>query len=316
MIFGEVQTGLLQNSVALGQQHVSKILDLLEAERVRRAERPISFAVSAELLTGIDCQLPHRSRKGTRCIGTVTSHTSITGGHVLQGSSHTRVGRAIAHTRVPWSEYLARPGEVDIIGKMDADDIADGFVTAADRPGVVNIGAISERVVDSVQRSPLLDRRPPFRSRRTRMRWIVRSSAEQPAHPRGTFRVESDNLRLLRLTVSHEQLPEVVGLCEDLALHDWLLTTLLSLMESGFTSPATHSERINRLQPAIDHLFHLWMPSARVGESVHSVWDALERRPGFTRQWEVAVSRIRDQVSLTTIALLRDWKVAQSVRKT
>jgi hypothetical protein len=305
MIFGEVHSGLLQNSVALGQQRTSQLLDLLQGERVRRAERPIAYAVSPDLLAGVDCNLPSRSGRAARCVGTVVTHAAITGGHVLQGSSYARIGRIASQPRLPWSHYLARPGQVDVSGKAEAGDLADGFAAALDQPGLLNLGAISGRTVDTVQRSSALDRRPPFRSRRTRMRWTVLPTADPSTPPRGTFRVESETLRLLHLTVGRDHLPGVVQLCEDLALHDWLLTTLLSLMESSFTDPGDLTQRMDRLRPAIDYLLHLWMPAARVDESVLPVWQSLERRPGFTRQWEAAVSRIRDQMSLATIALLQ-----------
>ena len=34
------------------------------------------------------------------------------------------------------------------------------------------------------------------------------------------------------------------------------------------------------------------------------LWESLERRPGFTRQWDVSVNRIRDQIAVTTVGLL------------
>lgn len=306
LTLGEVHTGLLQNSTSLSLLHTADLLDLVVGERVRRSERPIGYVVSPDQLTGVDCSLPTGSGSRTRAVGTIVSHAAVTGGHVLQGSTYTRVGRAAANRRLPWSHYLSRPGRLETIGKVDVRDVVRGFLGVGPPSQVLDLGAICDRAIDTVQHSPRLDRRPPFRSRRTRLRWAVVPAEDPAAEPRGTFRVESDTLRTLELTVGgHDDMSAVVALCEDLALHDWLLTTLLVLMEASLTAPGTRAQKVERLRPAIDCLLHLWMPAARLDESVLPVWRALERRPGFTRQWESLVNRIRDQVTLSTIALLK-----------
>jgi len=212
--------------------------------------------------------------------------------------------RAASNRRLAWSHYLSRPGRVETIGKTDFSDVAQGFLAPRPQPQTLNLGAVSARLMDVVQSSPRLDRRPPFRTKRTRLRWAIRPAPGTVTEPRGTFRVESDTLRTLELTTPHDDVTPLVELCEDLALHDWLLTTLLSLMEFSLTGPGTRAQKIDRLRPAIDCLLHLWMPAARLDESVLSVWRDLEHRPGFTRQWQTSVTRIRDQVTLSTIALL------------
>jgi hypothetical protein len=304
LTLGEVHTGLLQNSTSLSLEGTAHLLDLLVGERVRRSERPIAYVASPDQLTGIDCVLPTRSGSRTRGVGTLVSHAAITGGHVLQGSTYTRVSRAAANRRLVWSHYLSRPGHVETIGKVDARDVSSGFLGPVYQSQALDVGAVSARTMDVVQLSSLLDRRPPFRTRRTRLRWAVVPADDPSAEPRGTFRVESDTLRTLELTAAPNDVHAIVALCEDLALHDWLLTTLLSLMEASLTGPGTRTQKIDRLRPAIDCLLHLWMPAARLDESVLPVWQALERRPGFTRQWQSSVNRIRDQVTLSTIALL------------
>ncbi|MBO4205169.1 SCO2521 family protein [Micromonospora echinofusca] len=304
LTLGEVHTGLLQNSTSLSLEHTTQLLDLLVGERVRRSERPIAYVVSPDQLTGVDCLLPTGTGSRTRAVGTVVSHATVTGGHVLQGSTYTLVGRAEVNRRLPWSHYLSRPGRLETIGKVDARDVVRGYLATGSPSQVLNLGAICARLIDAVQESTRLDRRPPFRSRRTRLRWAVLPSDDPAAEAQGTFRVESETLRTLELTVGHDDVAAVVALCEDLALHDWLLTTLLTLMEASLTAPGTRAQKVERLRPAIDCLLHLWMPAARLDESVLPVWRALERRPGFTRQWESSVNRIRDQVTLSTIALL------------
>ena len=304
LTLGEVHTGLLQNSSSLSLDHTAQLLDLLVGQRVRRSERPIAYAVSPDQLTGIDCRLPAGSGSRSRGVGTVVSHAAVTGGHVLQGSVHTRVDRAAANRRLIWSHYLSRPGRVETIGKVDPRNLARGFLGPVYQPQTLNLGAISARLMDAVQSSARLDRRPPFRTKRTRLRWAVIPAADPSAEARGAFRVESDTLRTLELTAPYDDVLALVELCEDLALHDWLLTTLLSLMEFSLTGPGTRAQKIDRLRPAIDCLLHLWMPAARLDESVLPVWRDLEHRPGFTRQWQTSVTRIRDQVTLSTISLL------------
>ncbi|MDG4790618.1 SCO2521 family protein [Micromonospora sp. WMMD1102] len=304
LTLGEVHTGLLQNSSSLSLENTAQLLDFLVGQRVRRSERPIAYAVSPDQLTGIDCRLPAGSGRGTRGVGTVVSHAAVTGGHVLQGSTYTRLDRAASNRRLIWSHYLARPGWVETIGKVDLRDVARGFLGPTYQPQTLNLGAISARLIDAVQKSPRLDRRPPFRTKRTRLRWAVLPAADPGTEPHGKFRIESDTLRSLELTAPQEVVPALVEFCEDLALHDWLLTTLLSLIEFSLTGPGTRNQKIDRLRPAIDCLLHLWMPAARLDESVLPVWQDLEHRPGFTRQWQTSVTRIRDQVTLSTIALL------------
>ncbi|MEV0713207.1 SCO2521 family protein [Asanoa sp. NPDC050611] len=304
LTFGEVHTGLLQNSTSLPWDATAEVLNLLVGEQVRRSERPMAYAVSPNLLTSVDCRLPAASGKVIRGVGTVVSRASITGGHVAQGSGHTVVVKSTANRRLSWSHYLTRPGTIEAIGKSDATDIARGFAGTTQPMGTLTLGAISGRTLDAVQRSTRLDRHPPFRTQRTHMRWVVTPTDADDAEATGTFRVASPTLRVLELVVPREHIGSIVELCEDLALHDWLLTTLLGLMESSLTGPGTRAQRIARLRPAIDTLLHLWMPAARVDEAVLPVWRSLERRPGFTRQWDASVSRIRDQMTLGTLALL------------
>lgn len=305
LTLGEVHTGLLQNSGSLSLETTTQLLDLLVGQRVRRSERPIAYVVSPDQLTGIDCRLPTNSGSRSRGVGTVVSHAAVTGGHVLQGSTYTRLDRAVSNRRLIWSHYLSRPGWVETIGKIDFKDVVRGFLGPTYQSQTLNLGAISARLIDAVQSSPRLDRRPPFRTKRTRLRWsVIPAAPGSAAEARGTFRVESDTLRTLELTAPQHDVPAMVELCEDLALHDWLLTTLLSLMEFSLTGPGTRAQKIDRLRPAIDCLLHLWMPAARLDESVLPVWRDLEHRPGFSRQWQSSVTRIRDQVTLSTIALL------------
>jgi hypothetical protein len=299
LVMGEIHTGLLQNSGEISESTCREILGLLSGDRVRVSRRPIVYALSPDRLTGVDCRLPSASRSRIRGVGTVLSRCAITGGRVVQGSSYARVVRSAADRRLAWSHYLARPGVVEVLGKVKARDIADGLTD--DRPtGGLDLGAISGRFVDLVQASSLLDRRAPFKIPRTRIRWVAESG-----EPSIRFTLDSDQVRTLRLVHTGEFTPAVVDLCEDLALHDWLLTSLLVITERARIGSTPGPDAAAKLSPAIDHLLHLWMPAARVDDALAPFWGSLDRRPGFTRQWQSLVDRVRDQVAVNTLTLLR-----------
>ena len=304
LTLGEVHTGLLGNRASVTQHLATQMLSLLLGERVRRSERPIVHAVSPDLLTGVDCRLATSSGARVRGIGTAVSRAAITGGHVLQGATYALVVRSDADRRLPWSHYLSRPGIIETLGKTDGADLAAGFLTANQAPVSLDLGAISSRVMDMVQRSSDLDHEPPFKMVRIRLRWVVAVDAAQPAASRARFTIDSPTVRTLRLTVVEDDLSAAIELCEDLALHDWLLTALLEMIERSRIGDSARPQVVDKLRPAIDYLLHLWMPAARLKESMLPLWGSLERQPGFTKQWEASVSRIRDQVALRTIAQL------------
>lgn len=297
LTLGEVATGLLQNSTSIPQADCARLLTLVRGERVRNSTRPIAYTVSPDLLTGVDCRLAAGSGARVRGVGTVVSRAAITGGHVLQGSTFVRIDRSQADRRLPWSHYLSRPGVVEVIGKAAPGDLATGFTAPKLSSATLDLGAISDRLMDTIQEYG--DRKPPFRMMRTRLRWCVVHTEETM---QVEYSVENDTLRTASLTVPAGDVATVATLCEDLALHDWLLTTLLDMVERSRGGSRAHL--LDRLRPAIEYLLHLWMPAARVDQSVLPLWDSLERRPGFSKQWRVLENRIRDQVAIGTVTLL------------
>jgi hypothetical protein len=301
LTFGEVHTGLLQNSTALTGERATALLDQVVGERVRSHERPIPYAVAPDRLTGVDCGLPSATRRETRAIGTVVGHVAVTGGHIVQGSAFAEVN-SVRGQRQAWSHYLASPGSLEAIGKMDPADVADGFLTGQRGATTLEVGAISSRLMDEIQVSPLLDREPPFRSRRTVLRWAVLPTGSGPNS--AVFTIESKTARTLLVRYDERRTDDLVGFCEDLALHDWLLTTLVSLLDRNTGAPGTRVQRVKRLDPAVDCLLHLWMPAARVDATLLPLWQTLDHRSGFSRQWHASVDRIRDQLTLSTMTLL------------
>ena len=110
--------------------------------------------------------------------------------------------------------------------------------------------------------------------------------------------VERPSVRTLRLTLPDELAGHAPDLCQELALHDWLLSTVVALLDRARIGRLPRAEVVRRLGPVLDHLLHVWMPAARLPDELVAVWAELERRSGLTRQWEVVVHRIRDQVQL------------------
>jgi hypothetical protein len=298
---GEVNTGLLQHSIAVSTATASKLLDLIPGERVRRSERPIAHVRSPELLVGIDCPLPESSGAKVRAVGTAVSRAAITGGHVLQGSAYVRVVRSQGERREAWSHYLSLPGVVETIGRIDGQRLADGFLRGPSE-GQLDLGAIGRWAMDLVQDQTLIDHRSAFRSKRTRLRWVITTAGT--AGPSATFSVKNDITRTIRLALDDSDIQPQIELCEDLALHDWLLTTLLSLIDRSRIGSGRRTEVVDRLRPAIDFLLPLWMPGARTDQTLAQLWQALDHRPGLSRQWQVNVDRVRDQLSLGIIERL------------
>lgn len=297
---GEIRTCLLRNSAAANQADVVELLRLSPGERVLSSERPVAHAVSPELISGVDCRMPAASGARVRGVGTVTARAVVTGGRVLQGSVFTRLERGGSDRRLPWPHYLANPGVVQTIGRFDQADVTKGFFAEPVPATTVDFGALSEQVIRQVQASARLDHVTPFKSRRTRLKWVARVGGP----PYAEFTVVDESLRTF--SVAHDAVPlrSIVELCEDLALHDWVLTTVLRIVERSQIGALTGPEVLARLRPAIDHLLHLWMPGARVASSLLSFWDSLERRPGFSLQWQATVSRIRDQLAVHTLETL------------
>ncbi|MEU5090200.1 SCO2521 family protein [Streptomyces sp. NPDC021356] len=312
---GEIRTCLLPAGQALDIRAAAQLLGLRADERVLLSERPNLYARSPETLTGVDCPLPSVNGARVRAVGTVAARAALTEGRVLQTSAYFRLTAAGPDQRRPWGQYLVRPGLLEPFGKVPSEAVAQG-VLGGGRHGDLDVGLVADGLLTRLLRNPLLDHCPPLRSRPTRLRWAA-LPAEGDAGPAiERFTLAEDELRTVRLRVpAGTSTADIAGLCDDLALHDWLLTTLVRLLDGvslGAQAPPARAgagERdrstvVRVLRPAVDHLLHLWMPRARVATELAPLWDALEERPGFTRQWQAQVQRIRDQLTLHAISSL------------
>lgn len=310
---GEVRTSLLPALHALDSRAAAQFLALRADERVLLSERPNLYGRSPDTLTGIDCPLPSANGARVRAVGTVAARAVLTEGRLLQSSAYFRVLAKGPDHRRPWGHYLVRPGVVEPFGKLPHEAVAEGLLTGG-RHGDLVVGLIADGLHTRLLRHPLLDHRPPLRSRPTRLRWVALPAAPGAGPSIERFTLAEDELRTVRLRVP-EGTPEdgIAGLCDDLALHDWLLTTVVRILDGvrlGAGAPPARQRPgageecpavVRALRPAVDHLLHLWMPRARVAQDLAPLWDALEERPGFTRQWQTLVQRIRDQLTLHAI---------------
>ncbi|MFI6460484.1 SCO2521 family protein [Streptomyces sp. NPDC050528] len=288
---GEIRTVLLTNARALPPQTVAALLDLVPGAPVRVRERPLRRALSPDLLHGVDCPLITRPGARVNSVGTLAARAVVTGGRVAQGSARAVLDVG-GERRLPWSHYMARPGIVELNGRAAPSDVAARFPAGRD-PDSLDPGAVGEALLDRLRDSPLLDRRPPLRARRTRLRWSATVGADRFS---GAFTLADQEVRTLRLTLtSTDTTPDqLVSLCEDLALHDWLLTTVSRVVEHD-------RGRLDDLRTTVEQLLHLWLPGIDLPPELLAVWEGLERAPGLSRQWHAQVERIRHRLTLRAL---------------
>jgi len=117
--------------------------------------------------------------------------------------------------------------------------------------------------------------------------------------PTARVRDEADKtLTTVRLTSGADHLELATRFCEDLALHDWLLSTLLLVLRQAMSASANGHDPIALLRPALSQLVHLWMPGIDVDPAMGRLWEGLERHPGYSKQYDRVVTRIRDEIGL------------------
>ncbi|MFI6334423.1 SCO2521 family protein [Streptomyces sp. NPDC050535] len=305
LVCGEVRTGLLPTFEPLDVRAAEQLLRLRADELVLVSKRPNLYALSPETLTGVDCRLPTSNGAKVRAVGTVTARAALTEGRLLQADAYFRVPASGPDERRPWGQYLVRPGVVEPLGKLPQEALVQGVLAGSGR-GELDLGLIAEGLLARLLRHKLLVHRTPMKSQRTRLRWVALPAADAEGASIERFTLAEDELRTVRLRVPEGVEPAAVaGLCEDLALHDWLLTTVVRLLDGSRPGSADGADAALALRPAVEHLLHLWMPGARVHHVLAPLWDVLEREPGFSRQWNTLVQRIRDQLAVQAVPLLR-----------
>jgi hypothetical protein len=304
LTIGEVHTGLLLTSTAVPVDTAVELLTIVPGGSVRTRQRPIRYTWSPEILTGVDCYAPLAEPREIRIVGTPSTQVSLTDGRIIQAGTHATFQQDSAGRRRPWSHYLAQPGVLEILGKTSEESLATGFLRGPSTPKALDLGAVNVRTLASIQRSERLDQTPPFRSRRTRLRWSAEvSDGEQDI----AFTLGPDGLRTVRLRAPEPNPRALADFCADLALHDWLLSTLLDLVDRAVARSRPAAELIGMLRPGIDHLVHAWMPTAHGSRTLDRIWQELDLRSGFSLQWQKTVERIRDQLSVGLIEALQPF---------
>jgi len=299
LALGEIHTGLLQTSAPLSSAAAREVMALIPHRAVRTWERPIRHAVSPEVLVGIDDSLPAASGSRPRAVGTLATQVTVTGGRVVQGCARAQLVPSDHRRRMQWSYYLAHPARLETLGRLDVDDVAEGFLGRED-PGFDAHAVACSGILQRVQGHAVFDRRRPMPLRRSRFRW---AATALPAGANGFADLYvRDGLRTLRTAVPAPLMSAVPELCRDLALHDWLVTTAIDAVDRAKVGPRNRHGVVVRLGPLIDHVLPLWMPAARLADDLLPYWDAVDQRAGLTRQWQTLVQHVRDQVALAAVA--------------
>ncbi|MFF7530554.1 SCO2521 family protein [Streptomyces bobili] len=295
---GEVRTCLLPTRDAVDEQVAERLLRLRADERVRLSRRPNRHAVSPDILTGVDCRLPTAGGAKIRAVGTVTARAALVEGRVLQATAHFAAPADGPDRRQPWGYYLVRPGVLVPVGRLARQAVVKGFLTGQQQDEL-DVGSVAESLLARISRQHrLLDYDTPLNTTDTSLRWAALPAADgEPAAPH--FTVADDGRRVVELRLPRGTSPAAAAaLCEDLALHDWLLTTVADKLDGLRLGSADGRAALKVLRPLVDHLLHLWMPQARVDRTLNALWQELEETPGFSRQWTSLAQRIRDQLAV------------------
>ncbi|MGV9677460.1 SCO2521 family protein [Nocardia sp. NPDC003482] len=316
VVLGEIRTCLLPTAAALTRDEAGELLALMPGRDVLWRERPGTLAISPTMAVGVDCALP-MGADAVRIVGTVATRVVLVGGRLLQSSARTRVVRAAERRRRTWSHYLGRKGVTEVIDRLPErttaeNALAEGYLGGDDRPDTLDMASISERLLGRVRADERLDQSPPIHARTTRLRWIAHVRGD--VAPTVRLRLDDATTRTVRLALRSEpDLDAAQRFCEDLATHDWLLTTLAATLEKADRFAGTSRERLDILGPLLQHLTGLWMPGAHTPPTMRALWKNLQTEPGFSRQWTTLTDRLRDNVSVATLDALRhkafetDW---------
>ncbi|MFE9442204.1 SCO2521 family protein [Streptomyces sp. NPDC006602] len=303
LVCGEVRTCLLPTRDAVEERAAEQLLRLRADERVRLSRHPNRHAVSPDVLTGVDCLLPTATGARSRAVGTVTARAALVEGRVLQSTAYFSAPGVGPDRRRPWGYYLARPGCLVPVGRLPERSVTEGFL-AGRQPGELDVGSIAESLMARISRQfRILDHDPPLNTADTTLRWTV-APATDGMEASVLFTRADDGLRTVELRLPRGTAPAATAeLCEDLALHDWLLTTVADKLDGLRVASADDRAVLQVLRPLVDHLLHLWMPQSRVDRPLRTAWEELDENSGYSRQWSSLTQRIRDQLALRAIRL-------------
>jgi hypothetical protein len=302
LTIGEIRTSLLRHSPSLSIDGARQLLDLAPGRPVLFTERPEVRVVSPELSFGVDCGVTTPGYPKTRGIGTVGYQAAVVGGTVVQASAFTRLERVHLGKRQPWSHYAAQRHVVEFHGRASEAQVQECFLESDPVEDTLNLGEICARLLRNLRSRPPFPRKKnkiPLHASATSVRWAVQVG---DIAPQVTVRVRGDKTRTLDIAVSRsEDLATARRFCEDYALHDWLAYALREAARQAEQRSDDVDEYTEVLGAAIERLAPLWIPGAHLGQDPHSWWEALERQAGYSRQWELRVTQIRDRLMVQTL---------------
>ncbi len=197
-----------------------------------------------------------------------------------------------------WSHYLTRPASLEAIGDVRPAEVVPGFLSAEPRADVLDLGGVCAAVMAEVQRSDVLDHGRPLRAARTRFRW---TAVTQEGAPTFRLTIGPGDPRSLEFGLPDPDGDLLHDLCLDVALHDWLVSCVIEVVEVANIGYRDRKDVVQRLRPIVDHLLHTWMPGARLHDRMLPIWQEIDRGAGYSRQWETLMHRIRDQLSLAVL---------------
>ncbi|MBO0855679.1 MAG: hypothetical protein J2P18_18165 [Nocardia sp.] len=313
VVLGEVKTCLVPSAVALVREEAAQLLALMPGRAVSWRERPGSVAISPSLAAGVDCATRlHRDGRApapVRIVGTVAGRALVTGGRILQSSVYTRIVRSGDRMRQPWSHYLSRKGVTEAIDVVPPDPVRAGTALAEgyhlDRAagageGILDLDAISDRLLVRVRGDSRLDQSPPVQVGVTRLCWsaVIGGSAG----PKVTMHLPGERVRSVRLVLREEsEIRAAQRFCEELAAHDWLLTVLTETLEQADLFDVLSPQYLDLIEPLVRHFSGLWMPGMHTPKSLRALWKPLQSDPGFTQQWNALRERLHDTIAIATL---------------
>ena len=294
LAFGETRTCLIQNRSTLTPSASVALMQLTPGSPVSKVDRPVRRVVSPEQVTGVDCRLNVAREGRGRAIGTVLSHAVVTNGRILQGTAHVALAPASSTERREWRHYLRRQGIVEVLGSPKPHNVLDGYLADVSPARGLDLASISDRIVDDVQQSNVLDHTTALRARTATVRWAATLAPD--ARPTvGITKSDLPNFHVIRLNGALDDLPMLIRFCEEFALHEWLLTTVQDvIVPRAETDIARDRDPLDSLLFALNELVPLWMPPTHLGTDMKALWDAMESRTHYSRLFERQVARIRD----------------------
>jgi hypothetical protein len=179
-------------------------------------------------------------------------------------------------------------------------DLAEGFLKARTGPAVLDLGGAGGQVIDMVHSRPdLHDKHVRLLTQPLTLRWtaLVRHDAGQPSMD--FLRFHDGRVHISAVTGA-EHVAGLVRFCEDVALHQWLLSTITDVLRG-----AASGDDLDDLGPALEYLGHLWSPGESGDDDLAYLWQSIEERYHLTRGWQNQLGRVRDQVLLRTYRLVK-----------